>query len=783
MSFLKQIQIDEILNKLVSEPTVLGKIYKAKKSKYHLRSVDHSLVEDMIKDGWEEFGQPLKTKTRLRKAKDASKEFEDDIWCQFYELGFRYLNYDALFKLPYGKDPEERKQIDVIAINSEIVILVECRSAERWKTAPSLKTEFEGLEKRLDGFRKVIDQTFGKGLKVKYIFATRRLRIDSEGPDLQRLHKTKSFFYNDNTYQYINSLIKSYKSAAFYQFLGILFKDQLISADRIEVPAIEGEMGGKKYYMFSIEPHLILKMGFILHRTKANESEMPTYQRLLIPSRLVGISKFINGGGYFPNSVILNFSQKKHEIQFESSARSGDSQSRFGMLKIPNAYAIAYIIDGQHRVYGYANSEYRQSNTIPVVAFTDLTSTEQLEIFMDINQNQKAVSPSLRLTLEEDLYWESDRADSRIKALRSSIIKELANSIGGPLYNKISIGEDSATLAFKPFADALMKSGLLPVAKGNSYLHEKLKGSLYNTNNQNYNAEMSRAKKNIVQFINFCYSYVEEEFPEIFNREQYFIVSPRGTFAFISLIGDLNAFETEKGELNIKSSSSERFEAMKKYLLALFSEIKKLAPKDEEAMLKHYGTGAETRWLRFFQTIVNKHFKHYHPPELIDWKERQDEALQSEGRRYGVKIENFMKRKVIEKLKQLFGENWDIEIGKIQRECEARAKEEIEKQYKEGLGRKDIPWTDMFFISDYKDIIKKYWSNVPENLPSNFKTFEQEFSIDVGFGFKSKDDKVKWISVFNSHRNLWAHEGSKEKGLNKDEVNFLATIYQHLFGQ
>lgn len=179
---------------------------------------------------------------------------------------------------------------------------------------------------------------------------------------------------------------------------------------------------------------------------------------------------------------------------------------------------------------------------------------------------------------------------------------------------------------------------------------------------------------------------------------------------------------------------------------------------------------------------MNKHFTNYEPFELIDWKERQDENLQSEGRKYGVKIEGIMKKKVIEKLKILFGENWDIEIGKIQRECEARAKQEIEKQYKEGLGRKDIPWTDMFFISDYKDIIHKYWVNIPANKPLGFKTFEQDFSIDAGFGFKSKDDKIKWISVFNSHRNLWAHEGTKEKGLNKEEVNFLGIIYNHFFG-
>jgi DNA sulfur modification protein DndB len=97
------------------------------------------------------------------------------------------------------------------------------------------------------------------------------------------------------------------------------------------------------------------------------------------------------------------------------------------------------------------------------------------------------------------------------------------------------------------------------------------------------------------------------------------------------------------------------------------------------------------------------------------------------------------------------------------------------------LGRKTIPWTEMFFISDYKDIIKKYWTNTPDPMPPTFRTFQDEFSIDVGHGFNSKEEKIKWISFFNSHRNLWAHEGTKEERLNREEVNFLKAIHKHFF--
>ena len=138
-----------------------------------------------------------------------------------------------------------------------------------------------------------------------------------------------------------------------------------------------------------------------------------------------------------------------------------------------------------------------------------------------------------------------------------------------------------------------------------------------------------------------------------------------------------------------------------------------------------------------------------------------------------------MKHFIIAQLNALFGENWDIEIGAIQRECETRAKEQMEKNYKEGLGRQEILWTDQFFIKDYKTIIEKYWTK-KSDAQNDSKSFEEHFSIDVGHGFNSKSEKIKWLSLFNTLRNNWAHEGTKEKGLNKNDVELLSNIYRGL---
>ena len=112
MSFIDPIEADELKRKLTDDASQLGKLYKSKKSDFHIKSVDHNLAESFLDEGWEEFGKPLKTKTRLRKAKEHNDKFEDDVWCQLYELGFRHLNFTNDFNLPFGRNYLEKKQID-----------------------------------------------------------------------------------------------------------------------------------------------------------------------------------------------------------------------------------------------------------------------------------------------------------------------------------------------------------------------------------------------------------------------------------------------------------------------------------------------------------------------------------------------------------------------------------------------------------------------------------------------------------------------------------------------
>ncbi len=216
---------------------------------------------------------------------------------------------------------------------------------------------------------------------------------------------------------------------------------------------------------------------------------------------------------------------------------------------------------------------------------------------------------------------------------------------------------------------------------------------------------------------------------------------------------------------------------------SLLEGLNNITPEEERKQLSIFGTGAESQWLSFFQSLVNIRHPEYNPPELISWREKNDVQLQDEGRKYIIAVEKYIKKAVIDKLKLLFKDNWTLEINDIYQACMKRAGDENTKNYKEQLSKSNVEWTEMFTIVDYKKILESYWTKVPEDESDRlgFKTFEKEFTIDVGHGVHGPKQQLKWITIFNSHRNILAHEGSKETGLNKEEVMFLRKIYDYFF--
>lgn len=758
MEHLGELQIENIKSHMMSNEDALKIKFKAKHTEFETISIPHNEVEDYEKKGYSVV-RSLVRKTIMSRKKDHSVQLEDDIWCLFYMLGFRILNSDEKLVVQWGENKEDTQQLDVVAVGEDAIFVVECKSAKA-ATSHCIKTELNKIELYKEGAANALRQVYGKDKRVKFLFATRNYRISDE--DTARMSNAGIFNLNDNSYNYINNLIKSYKESVIYQFYGLMFKDELINNEVIKIPVLRGKMGERFYYIFSIEPSILLKIGFVLHRTRVNDSMAPTYQRLLVPSRLKGITKFIDGGGYFPNSIIINFSAANNDqkVKFTPIKAEKDSQSEFGFLFIPNAYGIAYIIDGQHRVYGYAQSQHIKDSTIPVVAFDGMESEEQLKIFMEINENQKAVSPSLRLDLEEDLYWKSTRLDSRMKALRSSCIKALAANSNYILYNKISVGEDPALLAFKPFDTALGRSGLIPKASSTQWTGDT-DICIYNTNETDIDKAMKDSRQRITKFIDGCYSIADSIMTEDVKKD--YLFSNRATFALIALFGSLHAYLIKISAINPQSPISERINAIAPFIRHLANSLNNLSDEDNRTIKGVLGQGADTFWLRSFQNIINKQFPDYSPEELEEWKETQDQSLQQEGAERKADIRKQLRTLLFARLEMVYGAKWNNNVAILKNTVEGR----IIKEYgdNEDFDLSEFDWRDYLEVSEYRDVIDKNFSN-PE--------FEEVFAIDTGLSFKSKKDKLYWMSMISEPK------GKKTSALTRSELNRLELINSHL---
>lgn len=778
MAWLTEIQKDNILGHITKDEAVLSRRYKSKKKEFEEQSIELNEIEDWVKDGWEVISKSKK-KARIQRSKEIGRLFEDNIWCMFYELGFRILNSDEFLVLPWNKESGDHQQIDILAVGDDAIFVVECKAAESPRSA-NFKKEIDHIEQTREGITKGLKELFGNDKKVKFVFATRNYRFSETSEDLRRLSAKKIYHFNENAYNYVKNLIKSYKGAVIYQFYGLMFNGELINSDKIKIPALKGNMGKHEYYMLSMEPSILLKIGFVLHRTKVNDSmSQPTYQRLLVPSRLKGIGKFIDEGGYFPNSIIINFdcSDKKLNIEFQPAGKtSSDSDSRFGTLILPNAYGIAYIIDGQHRVYGYSASQknYKDTNTIPVVAFKDMDANEQLQIFMDINENQKAVSPSLRLDLAENLNWDSQRVDSRMLALRSSIIKVLTRDANSILYNKISVGEDNAKLTFKPFDEALKKSTLLPKVNQKSYT-EDTDVCLYDCHLIDKGVAMSDSKKRIARLLRESYGFMQKKLEAKYYNS--YIESNRGTFGFIVLLGSIHKFLVKKGVLTQKSSLEQQMNSIEPYLLVLAKYLANLPAQDKSDLEIIKGAQADTIWLRKFQQAVNKEFSDFIPDGYEKWLETQDKDLQEEGQSIGRELVDRLKQRVIEKVQELFGNRWETAISEVRARCKNRINEREASD--ENFNSSDVEWTEFIDFSDVKSIIEKHWYYKPEDDPTAI-TFEKEFSIQLSADdpFRTKKDRTRWLSELNYYRDAW--EKTKGKPLNRIQVENLRIMLMTL---
>ena len=563
--------------------------------------VPNEQVNEYCSRGWS-IKKQLKTKSYMVKQKPLGTSFEDELWTVFYKMGFKIMNANSNFAIAYDERfPKLSKQIDIIAIDDETCIFIECKEAAHDGTRGNFSQDIQEIANLKSKLYHEIGKLY-PDRKCKYIFAAKNYVLGDQDKD--RLRSEDIILFDYNTVLYYKALVSHLGSAARFQLLGALFAGAKIKGMSGKVPAIRGNMGGLTYYTFLMEPENLLKIGYVLHRTNANndyEELLPSYQRLIKKERLKSVREFINGGGFFPNSLIISIDTRKPlDFQNAGPAINGDSAAKAGVLQLPQTYQSAYIIDGQHRLYGYSDSDHASNNTIPVVAFERLSKDKQLRLFMEINENQKAVSKSLRNILEIDIYNDSEDPIMRKKALLGRIGKRLGEDPRSPLHGRVIIGEDAQTdkccITLEFLKIALEKTRFFDKHKKNGTVIES---GIFQRNTNN--ATIDVVYPLLLKMLNMVRDYCSEEW----DSADGYLTKNNAVIAMIRIFDDIVNIAISKNPL-LANDTDELFKECEDFTLLMCETLSTLPADKRKIVREARGVAANEKPYRTIQMAMHE---------------------------------------------------------------------------------------------------------------------------------------------------------------------------------
>ncbi|MFG1938855.1 DGQHR domain-containing protein [Micromonospora tulbaghiae] len=601
--------------------------------------------------GWSAEAYRQRT-VRMSRPKNDEIAFRDRVWATFARLQFSTMSIGD--EISIEVDRQSSAQFSVLAADDETVLAIKCVSSKDVRSS-QLRPEIQALTDARNGVLRTLRRRFPER-KAKVVLATKN--IDLLANARAALENAEIIHLDEESISYFLLLGEHLGKAARFQLLGNLFAGQRIQSLDSEVHALRGKMGGVTYYSFAIEPDRLLKIAYVLHRNRANSDLMPTYQRLIRRSRLQDVSRFVDAGGFFPNSIILNL-ETGRAPRFDPVTKAVDGPV-MGVLHLPQTYRSAYVIDGQHRLYGYANSERAVSELIPVLAFVNLPRAHQIRLFMQINENQQAVPKNLRNTLNADLLWDSDDLRERSKALKLRIAQHLGESKSSPLYGRVILGENTRTpircLTIEAISNGLTRGNFIGSFNKSSI---KESGSFYSgTNDATFEL--------LVPFVESCLRHFRDKLTAqwtLGGGEGGFVFINPGVESVLRVSSDIVDHLKSIGKVDpLRDTTEEVFRHSSIYLDAVIEYLQSRGVEQAAEYRRMYGSGGTTRYWRRLQVAVQSRYPEFNPPGLSEFLEDEEKAFNTESFKMIRDIETFFNEDIKRKLQAKFGEyNWFTE--------------------------------------------------------------------------------------------------------------------------
>jgi len=730
---------------------------------YDLMTVKPPELDGYIADGWT-IARRGKLSVRIVRPKRHDVLLEDRVWMLLWRMLFPSLSGPggALVTINPGSDRKVTSQVDVLAVDEELCLAIECKSALIPGRRPTFQEELAKHAVVREPLQRGINAPGGNSAKrsVVLVLWTRNALLSRN--DKERAREQNVVLLDEADLNYYETLAHHLGPAARYQFLAELVPGKTIPGLEIRVPALQSKMGAHTCYTFSVAPEYLLKIAYVSHRTP-RDSDVATYQRMLARSRLKNIADYICSGpdAMFPTNIVINLEKPEKGrrgsgAQFEKARQEeGAEGATFGWLTLRPAYKSAWVIDGQHRLYAYsyAGPEAAAKGRLSVLAFVGLPGNIQQKLFVEINAEQKSVKRSLLQELYADLHRGAGDPRKRIQALVSEAIQELDEDPDSPFFDRIllatSAKTDTRCISMTSVFFALDRPG---------FFFSSVRDNLVIDPGPFWAKTDDAIIRRTTSTLNCWFGAIRLAVPEWWDAG----ASTGGGLAMndgVSIAVDvLRSVVDHFGKGRVKLADltlKEVADCLTPWAKALGDYFAGMTAEQKLQFRGLRGNQGHATGLRHAQGFIQARFSDFQPDGLVEFLEREKARTNDTAISLINEIERFVSRIVIDVLRANLGtadDAWWYQGVPTNVRTSATSKQEYD-QNRRGARERYLDFID------YRDIIQDHWPLFSKLLAR-------------GKGNESKAIRTAWMARINEIRKIAAH-GSSATWVSFEQLNEL----------
>lgn len=780
--------------KLENDIEELKKEFQSRKEVYEKKSnlTQEQASADIAADSsWEPDGENSRGK-KLKKKLPKEWIFENEVWSFFYHLGCDYLSTGGpnkyLFEYTKKNGDKHKEQLDVVAIKDRYVFICEVTAAKQRKPyGQSQKKKIDAkLANRVEIEKEILK--LKPDALIYWIYATKDYKWSENYFEVAKKDKYVPFRYEEEMEYFFgrvkdnktfakNSLLAMSPITAFSQFLSMPSMDSRQGNENSDfelkdIPAHKVKLGDSTAYICTVNPSDIFYLTSVGHHVSRKVFSEKFYQRFAKVSRVNEIAQYINNRNHFPNNILTSIKIKPKE---EATKEKG-----LVRLSIKGFPGCINIIDGQHRVFGYAAAAEprRKKDKIILTIYKDLTLDQEMQMFVDVNSNQAPVDTNLINSLlaqlpdpEKDVSLLLTQECSRVvdSLASTGFLKDYITEVEQP-----SKGKDQIKRA--PLTDTIKASGLFKtLSKDKKSLND---GILYSVNDP---------IKKFTQVINLYFKDIQDQAPDYWKTKSLYN-NRESIRALILLLRDILLFVSSNPKIKIDTNKSSQkiydeyiepwFKPVKDYILNTKSTTQyNFMPESDITGQKRL-----TEFQNRYRWLIKQKYKSF----PCQWNPKTP----SGNNKQPAYLLEVMQKFIFEKLNLIMTKNypdpvgnnhwWDAEMkkkyNKEWNEAETLHKERVDSASSDEP-YEGLQWQMLSMFDVHKIITKKKFSQAE-------KDFKEFFAC--GFCIEKDSNGVKrvveknhqntsskvfdWLQDLGHIRNHASHGGNK---LQTHETNLL----------